>query len=172
MLWLVSLVVVAAIVLAAYISRQRVRRTLATEGMEGRLLYSDANRRGAVLKCESLGLKGKPDYVFEHDGQLIVIERKKREVTNQRPYEGELLQIAAYCVLAEERFGNEVKVGRLQYLNETIDVPFTAELRQRMVATLEQMRRAEQAGEAHRSHHRRNACAKCGFKSRCGEALA
>jgi CRISPR-associated exonuclease Cas4 len=152
--------------------RQTVRRTLATEGMAGRLIYSDAKGKGAVLECKRLGLKGIPDYVFEHEGQLIVIERKKRAVVNHRPYEGELLQLAAYCVLAEERFGHEVKVGRLQYPNETIDVPFAAGLRQRLVVALEAMRQAEQAGPPHRSHRNRNACVNCGFNSRFGEALA
>jgi CRISPR-associated exonuclease Cas4 len=170
MFWLIS--VAAAIILAAYFLRKRLRRSLAHEGMAGRVLYSDANGRGVTLMSERLGLKGKPDYVFEHEGQLIVIERKKRAVVNQRPYEGELLQLAAYCVLAEERFSQEVKVGRLQYPNETIDVPFTAGLRQRLVAALETMRRAEQAGQVHRNHRNRNACARCGFRSRCGEAIA
>lgn len=171
MLWVVA-VAAALIILAAYLRRTGLRHSLAREGIDGHLLYSDANGKGAILKCERLGLKGKPDYVFEIEGKLLVIERKKREVANQRPYEGELLQLAAYCVLAEEWFGHEVTVGRLQYLNETINVPFTADLRQRMVAALEMMRQAEQAGQVHRNHRNRNACARCGFRSRCGEALA
>ena len=49
-------------------------------------------------------LVGRPDYIQRMGDQLIPVERNSRQL-GSGAYEGELLQLAVYCLLVEERFG-------------------------------------------------------------------
>jgi hypothetical protein len=51
------------------------------------------------------GLTGKPDYILREGEELIPVEHKSRLMSAAGAYEGEILQLAAYCLLVEERFG-------------------------------------------------------------------
>jgi len=53
-------------------------------------------------------LVGKPDYILEHGGELIPVEGKSRKLSTAGAYEGEMLQLAAYCLLVKERYGRPV----------------------------------------------------------------
>lgn len=54
------------------------------------------------------GLKGKPDaLVRTESGDLIPVERKKTRAPQRGPYDGDLIQAAAYCILVEEEFGRD-----------------------------------------------------------------
>ena len=74
-------------------------------------------------------------------GQLIPVERKSRQL-GSGAYEGELLQLAAYCLLVEERFGKPILTGQLQYSDRFVDVPFDGDLRAKLLAALEAVRAA------------------------------
>ena len=69
---------------------------------------------------------------FEHDGELIPAERKSRKVSAAGTYEGEILQLAAYCLLVEEHYGRPVLTGRLLYQNRSVDVPFDEHFRTKL----------------------------------------
>jgi hypothetical protein len=45
-----------------------------------------------------------------------------RRDIHPQPYEGEILQLAAYCLLVEERFGKPVRRGQLLYQNRSLEV--------------------------------------------------
>ena len=59
----------------------------------------------------------------------ILNVNEESHVSASGPYEGEVLQLAAYCLLVEEHFERTVQRGQLQYPNRTIDVPFDVVLR-------------------------------------------
>jgi hypothetical protein len=40
-----------------------------------------------------------------------------------RAKRGQSAQLAAYCLLVEERFGRPIRRGKLQYQNKTLDIP-------------------------------------------------
>ena len=65
------------------------------------------------------------------------VERKSRNVSQRGPFEGEVLQLAAYCLLVEEKYQTPVQRGRLQYLSRSVDVAFDARLRRDLMSTLE-----------------------------------
>jgi CRISPR-associated exonuclease Cas4 len=60
------------------------------------------------------------------------VERKSRRVSAAGAYEGEILQLAAYCLLVEEHYGRSVFTGRLLYQNRSLDVPFDSGLRAKL----------------------------------------
>jgi CRISPR-associated exonuclease Cas4 len=65
-----------------------------------------------VLISHRHGLTGKPDYMSREGEELIPVERKSRSVSATGAYDGEILQLATYCLLVEERFGKVVPPGR------------------------------------------------------------
>jgi CRISPR-associated exonuclease Cas4 len=79
------------------------------------VLYSDGDTTADVLVSEAHRLVGKPDYILERDGELVPVERKSRKLSTAGAYEGEILQLAAYCLLVEEHYDRPVVFGRLLY---------------------------------------------------------
>jgi len=100
------------------------------------------------------------------------VEQKSRVISAAGPYEGEILQLAAYCLLVEERFGKPVRRGQLLYQNRSVDVPFDDELRVRLLGALAELKSAELMGDVPRSHNSPARCRGCGFRQLCRDSLA
>ena len=92
-------------------------------------------------------------------------------LSGRAPHDGEILQLAAYCLLVEERFGKVVLRGQLQYPDRTLDIPFDDHLRGQLAAALHAMQGAMRASDVARSHTRAGRCRACGFRDNCGQAL-
>ena len=135
------------------------------------MLYSDADTTADVLVSDAHGLVGKPDYILERDGELVPVERKSRKLSAAGAYEGEILQLAAYCVLVEEHFARLVLVGRLLYRNRSLDVPFDDRLRAKLDDALRALREADRLEEVPRCHTSSGRCRACGFRDSCRESL-
>src|ERR1039457_6600391 len=78
------------------------------------------NSADEVLVSHRHGLTGKPDYISREGEELIPVEQKSRVISSAGPYEGEILQLAAYCLLVEGRFGKPVRRGQLLYQNRSM----------------------------------------------------
>jgi CRISPR-associated exonuclease Cas4 len=130
MIWLAS--VGLALILGALLLRWYAQRTAAALNLSGDVLYSDDDTTADVLVSDAHRLVGKPDYILEHGGELIPVERKSRKLSTGGAYEGEILQLAAYCLLVEEHYGRSVLSGRLLYQNRSLDVPFDDRLRAKL----------------------------------------
>ena len=167
MIWLVLL---GAAMLAVGLALQWAAATKAHSlGVEGDVVYAD-DQGSEVLISERHGLVGKPDYIMREAGELVPVEQKSRALSAASPYEGELLQLAAYCVLVEEKFGVVVRRGRLIYANRSVDVEFDERLRARLAASLEAMRECE-GQDVGRSHNSPARSRGCGFKLGCGQGI-
>jgi CRISPR-associated exonuclease Cas4 len=130
-------------------------------GAEGRLMVS-----------EQYGLRGLPDVVMRVDDDLIPVEVKTGRVP-RGPLFSHILQLAAYCLLIEERQGRAPPYGVLQYgkhIRHEID--YTDELKWTLANKLIEMRQIIRTGEAHRNHHRPGKCASCSRREGCSERLA
>jgi CRISPR-associated exonuclease Cas4 len=111
--------------------RHAVKR-LAALGLAGEVIYSDNEAVNEVLVSPRHGLTGKPDYISREGEELIPVERKSRSVSATGAYEGEVLQLAAYCLLVEERFGEPVRRGQILYQNRSLVIAFDDQLRSRL----------------------------------------
>ena len=80
----------------------------------GEVVYAGSGA-GEVLVSPLHGLAGKPDYVRKEGDEFIPVERKSRALSASGAYEGEILQLAGYCLLVEERFGRPVARGQLLF---------------------------------------------------------
>ena len=145
----------------------------------GAVVYSDTGAERAVLEplvSHRYGLVGKPDYLVEvaQGRQRIVVplevkSRRKPPAADA----GHLLQLAAYCLLVEDKYGVRPPHGYLRYADATLAVPFTDELRRAVIEAAAAIRKARTQADVQRSHQDPRRCARCGYRQSCGdEALS
>lgn len=141
---------------------------------EGEVIYSDTGawaRNEENLRSNAHGLVGKPDYLVRAGRHVIPVE-VKATVAPDRPRLGHLLQLGAYCLLVEERFGARPPYGIIRYNDKSLKIPFERGLEQTVVDTLDRMRAdAARAGGARRDHADARRCAACGVRDDCAERL-
>jgi CRISPR-associated exonuclease Cas4 len=122
------------------------------------------------LYARRYGLTGKPDYLIARRGVTIPVEVKPGR-RSPRPYDADLMQLAAYCLLVEESTGRAPPYGLLRYADATFRLTYTEVVRDRLITTLEAMRDLLDADDAERSHDEARRCAGCGFRATCEDAL-
>ena len=171
---LITVLISATLLLAAVFLLFLGRNQRRLGGLpEGDLIYSD-NGAGdcPVLVSHRYGLKGKPDaLVRTASGDLIPVERKKSRAPRRGPYDGDLIQATAYCILVEEEFGRTPPFMRLQYADRYFDEPYTPKRKQWVLETCIRLRHARGATDCRRSHRIAAKCRNCGQRQNCGEAL-
>ncbi len=167
---LALLLAVAGLGLSAWSRRQRAVAGLPA----GRIVYADT---GAWQICnrplfsQEYRLAGKPDYLVEEQGRVIPVEIKPgRRVTE--PYTGDILQLAAYCLLVEEEYGERPGYGYLKYHDAVFQVDYTRGLREQLLAQLAIMRQQLQAHDVAPSHEDPRRCMGCGHREHCDGRLA
>jgi len=141
---------------------------------EGRVVYTDTgawNRVEDPLFSRRHLIAGKPDYLVEQNASVIPVEVKPNRSAPQ-PYESDILQLATYCLLVEETYGQPPEHGLIRYEDQTFAVDYTPELRETLLATLDAMRRDATAADVDRSHGHAGRCRACGFRTDCAQRLA
>jgi len=160
----------AGLALFLYSRRQRIHAGLPA----GEVVYADT---GAWQRCERplfsarYGLSGKPDYLVKERGRMVPVEVKPGR-TAPAPYEGDILQLAAYCLLAEEEYGQAPRYGYLKYRQQLFRIEYTAALRARLLSELAGMRRTFAARDVPPSHDEPQRCLHCGHREHCTSRLA
>lgn len=136
------------------------------------VVYRDTGGRipERPLMARKLGLVGKPDYLLELRGQIIPVEVKPGRYATQ-PYESDLMQLAAYCVLVEETSGQAPPYGLLRYAERTFRMDYTDRVRDELLDILDEMRSTLDAEDCMRSHDQAMRCTGCGFRELCEDAL-
>ena len=126
-----------------------------------------------VLKSAKFNLAGRPDYLIKEGGQRIPVEVK----TGRRPkapFFSHVLQIGAYCLLAEETFGVKPSYGQIRYgfENDPHEVKWDSDLKGLVNEKLEEMNDILKGKmEAHRNHKRVGKCNNCSRRKGCPERL-
>jgi CRISPR-associated exonuclease Cas4 len=168
MIWIAAAFFVTASILLLIHGRRHLRAGLPA----GELVYLDvASEQPSVLVSRRYGLKGKPDALVRiSSGDVIPVERKKTRAP-KRPYAGDLIQAAAYCVLVEEQYGRTPPFMRIQYTDRHFDEPYTIERKQWVLRTCQEIRQARQSGACDRSHAIPAKCRNCGQRANCDQAL-
>jgi CRISPR-associated exonuclease Cas4 len=162
----------AAILVLAFFLRRHAAKRLAALDLAGEVVYWDGGAAAEVLVSHQHGLTGKPDYIRREGEELIPVEQKSRFISAAGAYEGEILQLAAYCLLVEERFGKPVRRGQLLYQNRSVEIPFDDELRVRLLDALAELKSADVMSDVPRSHNSPARCRGCGFRQACRDSLA
>ena len=126
----------------------------------------------SIMESPTYGLRGLPDVVLRVEDELIPVEVKTGRVP-KGPLFSHILQLAAYCLLIEERQGRPPPYGVLQYGKHVRhEIDYNDELKWTLVNKLIEMRQSIRTKEAHRNHRRPGKCASCSRREGCVERLA
>jgi CRISPR-associated exonuclease Cas4 len=138
-----------------------------------RVVYQDTRRRelSRPLFSAEHRLTGQPDYVLEVGQALIPVEVKPTRRASQ-PRHGDVLQVAAYCLLVEEWSGTPPPYGLLRYAETTFEIRWDDDLCAELLETIELMRADLAEPEVDRSHNQAGRCQACGFADRCEQSLS
>ena len=166
---LAALLFAGGLILLWWAARRR-----AAEGMpRGRLVYVDTRglkRVETPLHDPATNLTGRPDYLIKQGGKIIPVEIKSGRCPSQ-PYAGHLLQLAAYCLLAESTFGRRPPHGVIKYADGAFEVDYSPELEEWLMDVMARMRRSDRRAAPSRSHHSSRRCRVCGYREVCEASL-
>ncbi len=164
--WAVALLVLGVLLLVGAL---RLRQQ---SGLPwARVVASDTGTRlHRPLYAPRYHLTGKPDYVLQQGAYLIPVEVKPTR-TATVPYESDLLQLAAYCLLIAETSDHAPPYGLLRYAEHTFRLDYTPAVEAELLAVLAAMRDGLRARTQHRSHDDPARCAACSFATQCDEVL-
>lgn len=141
---------------------------------EGSVIYTDTGAwrsNSDVLHAARLRLVGKPDYLVEQrDGTVIPVEVKS-SLAPDTPWEGQLLQLAAYCLLVEENYGVRPPYGILQYKDRAFAVDYTGDLEADLLDLLDDMRADRNEIDPEPDHNDPHRCAACGVRAACDRRM-
>ena len=149
----------------------RIRRSLGLPS--GQVVYADSARWGKPEKPlydPECRLAGKPDYLYRRRGEIIPVEVKSGWAPPV-PFDSHVVQLAAYCLLVERSMGTRPPYGLLRYRNRTFRLPYTDEMRERVLGLVSEVRRAKLLEAVDRSHEHKARCARCGFRTVCDQRL-
>lgn len=87
-------------------------------------IAKDGDWSTVELESETLGLKGKIDYVRYRDGELVVYEHKRGRSKGDEAWASDRLQVTAYCELLSEHLGKPITAARIRYHanNKTVSI--------------------------------------------------
>lgn len=172
---ILGLVVLIALAAAFFLWQTgRAEQTRAGVPVDARVVYSDTGAWERVEKplfSRRYRLTGKPDYIVQDEmGAMIPIEVKPNRSAPQ-PRHSDTMQLMAYGILVEEKFGARPEYGLLKYRDDVFQIEFTAELRAELFDILREMRAARAASNVSRSHDDPTRCKYCGYRDECDERL-
>lgn len=173
--FILAFVIVVALVGAFWLRRVgRTAQARAGLPIDARVVYSDTGawaRLEKPLFSRRYRLTGKPDYIVEDEtGATIPIEVKPNRTASQ-PRHSDTMQLMAYGVLVEEKFGVRPAYGLLKYRDQVFQIEFTDARREEFFAILDDMRQARRAQNVARSHDDPIKCRYCGYRNACDEKL-
>ena len=141
---------------------------------DGRVVYADTagwDRVRNPLFSERLHLSGKPDYLVRKGPFYVPVEVKSGAMPAGGAYTSHQLQLAAYCLLAEENCGARPTHGLIKYDDGVHTMEYSLELERALIATLGSMRADVAASDVARSHRAVGRCRGCGFRVDCTHCL-
>lgn len=136
---------------------------------EGKITYSDLNISAKTLFSKRYRIAGKPDYIVKKNNQYIPIEVKSGSYP--QPQKNHALQLATYCQLVEENYGNFVPYGILVYKNSDFKIPFDPTLRFELESVINKMRGSLKNGKVALNHNDPGKCKYCSMRIYCKEKL-
>jgi CRISPR-associated exonuclease Cas4 len=171
-----SVFILAGLILVTLLVWRWSRRLQRQTGLpDGDVIYTDTGAwipNDQPLFADDLRLVGKPDYLVKQaNGAMIPVEIKSRRAPAE-PYDGHVLQLAAYCLLVEVNYGVRPAYGILQYRDQAFAIDYTETLEDDLLDTLAEMRADLYADDVDRDHNDWRRCAKCSLNQDCYQRLA
>ncbi len=138
--------------------------------LRGEINYIGKNVRGGEITSEKYGIRGTPDYIIKIDDEYIPVEEKSSDVSH--PLFHHVMQVTAYCMLVEDKYGAPPPYGILKYRNAQFKIPYEERWKRIVLNMKEQMLKDIEKGEAHRNHSNARKCRRCHYREECPESMA
>jgi CRISPR-associated exonuclease Cas4 len=168
-LWLIGAVFFLYMVLLSSKTATKLRDELGIEA--GSIEYVDGmDGESESFYSERYGLRGRPDYILKKDGNLIPVEVKTGR-TPRGPLFSHILQLAAYCLLIEDKYNNPPPYGIIKYSEAEHEIEYDGGLKKIILSKIVEMKEIMRTGEAHRNHKRESKCRSCSRRKVCPEKL-
>jgi len=149
-----------------YLSDEIIAKKIKYIPIKGEIEYIGMDREKEIVS-EKYGIKGKPDYVLKIDNEYIPVEEKTADLKS--PTFPHVIQITAYCMLIEDRYGIAPSYGILKYKNMEFKIPYEARWKNLVLQLRENMIKDIEKGESHRNHNNIKKCKNCVRKEYCYE---
>jgi len=127
--------------------------------------------RSELLRSDKWKLQGRPDIIAEINGEIVPIEIKSSNMPKIKPF-SHMMQLTAYAVLVEEKYGKRVYYGILKYPQGNIEIEIDENMRETLRSLIRKMEIVRETMDAHRNHNNKGKCQGCYRKSVCPESLA
>lgn len=152
-----------------YISENILRKKIKYAKMNETIAYV-GKKDSKEFISEKYGLRGKPDYVIEKEGEYIPVEEKTGRVP-KGPLFSHMIQIIAYCMLIEDTMKKKPSYGILKYNGNVYRITYDENLREVVMQLREKLLHSMKEGEVHRNHNRKGKCMNCSRREICPERL-
>jgi CRISPR-associated exonuclease Cas4 len=136
---------------------------------EDTIAYIGKRQESPMLESKCYGLRGRPDYIIEHDGRFVPVEKKAGR-TPKGPLFSHIAQLITYCILVEEAFG-PLDYGLLEYDQKKYLINYDEKTKKTILALRDALLENQQQGEFHRNHNRKGKCFNCSRRNQCPERL-
>lgn len=123
-----------------------------------------------LLIDDELQLIGKPDYIVRRGRDLIPVEVKPLRRA-KRPYESDIYQLMAYCLLMERTYGQRPPYGLLRYATHTFRIDYDDDMAATVIDVVTHMHALHDAVDVPRQHNSITRCRGCGFWQQCDQSL-
>lgn len=161
-------VVAVTCIIYAKNTRKQVQSLKKTHTIQrGTIIYTDLNIPAKPFFSASQRISGKPDYITKTKNRYIPVEVKTGNHREPQPHH--IFQLAAYCHLVEEHYGDLVPYGVLVYYDtaKQFVIPFNPKLRFELETAIKQMRTILATRNLKRNHHDPQRCAYCSLRTYC-----
>ncbi len=152
------------------LSEELLIKKLRYVSLDDNIAYIGIKKESPMLESSRYGIRGKPDYIIEKDGEYIPVEKKTGR-TPKGPLFSHIVQLIAYCMLVEETFG-KVEYGILEYDERKYFINYDERLKNTVIKLRENLVKDLKRGGAHRNHNREGKCMNCSRRDICPERLA
>lgn len=174
-LFIAVLTFVSAILLliTSGIIKQKARKVKIKHNIPfGKITYSDLNVPAKPLFSKRYRISGKPDYIIRKNKHYIPVEVKTGH--HYELQKNHMFQLATYCQLLEDTYGDLVPYGMLIYndTSQQYQVPFNPKLRFELESTINKMRRELKTGKIARNHQDRYRCESCSMQENCSMKIS
>ncbi len=121
------------------------------------------------INSESLELNGIVDQIEIYPEGRVPIELKTGSMPNEGVWPGHRIQVGAYAMLMEEKFGQQIKEGIIHYLDPNVrrQVVINPFLKQEVKELKDKVRSMLEEKEIPTITDNENKCKKCGLKEQC-----
>lgn len=121
------------------------------------------------IESEALLLNGIIDQIEKYETGIVPVELKTGSMPSEGVWPGHRIQVGAYALMLEEKYGTEIKEGIIHYLDSDIrrHVAINPFLKDEIKELRDKVRVLLEGKELPEPESNENKCAKCGLREKC-----